>query len=115
LIDRPLAQAVRLDAACVCVNLFDIPGLDALRRTCVENISRLRKACDHTAVPLMVEPLVMKPGERGFGIDGDPARIATLVREAAELGTDIVKADPTDDLAEYHRVIDAARVPVFVR
>jgi len=31
------------------------------------------------------------------------------------LGADVIKADPTDDAAEYHRVIQAARVPVLVR
>ena len=29
-----------------------------------------------------------------------------LVRQAVELGADIIKADPTDDLSEYHRVVD---------
>jgi class I fructose-bisphosphate aldolase len=31
------------------------------------------------------------------------------------LGADIIKADPTDDPQEYHKVIQAARVPVLVR
>jgi class I fructose-bisphosphate aldolase len=37
------------------------------------------------------------------------------VRQAVELGADVIKADPTDDPEEYHRVIQAARVPVLVR
>jgi DhnA family fructose-bisphosphate aldolase class Ia len=37
------------------------------------------------------------------------------VRQAAELGADVIKADPTDDLGAYHRVVTAARVPVLVR
>ena len=114
-IDDAVGQAVRLDAACVVVNLFDIPGMDGLRRQCIENIVALRTACDRAAMPLMVEPLVMKAGEGGYGVDGDAERIVALVRQAAELGADIIKADPTDDLGEYGRVVQAARVPVLVR
>ena len=110
-----IGDAVRLDAACVCVNLFDIPGMDDLRRQCVENIAALRGACDRAGMPLMVEPLVMKPGGGGYEVDGDADRIVALVRQAAELGADLVKADPTDDLAEYRRVVVAAGVPVLVR
>jgi DhnA family fructose-bisphosphate aldolase class Ia len=76
----------------------------------------LRAACDPVAMPLMVEPLVFKPGTGGYGVDGDPERIVPLVRQAAELGADVIKADPTDDVAEYHRVVEAAGGrPVLVR
>jgi DhnA family fructose-bisphosphate aldolase class Ia len=38
------------------------------------------------------------------------------VRQAVELGADIVKADPTDDVSRYHKVIEAASgIPVLVR
>jgi class I fructose-bisphosphate aldolase len=110
-----IGHAVRLDAACVCVNLFEIPGADALRRECIENITALRTAAGGAGMPLMVEPLVMTPATGGYGVDGDTERIVTLVRQAAELGADVIKADPTDDLAAYHRVINAGRVPVLVR
>jgi DhnA family fructose-bisphosphate aldolase class Ia len=59
-------------------------------------------------MPLMIEPLVFKPGSGGYGVDGDVEKIVPLVRQAAELGADIIKADPTDDIADYHRVIQAA-------
>jgi DhnA family fructose-bisphosphate aldolase class Ia len=114
-IDDAIGHAVRLDAACVCVNLFDIPGADDLRRQCIDNITALRTAADRAGMPLMVEPLVMAPGQGGYAVDGDANRIVALVRQAAELGADVIKADPTDDLAVYHRVVTAARVPVLVR
>jgi class I fructose-bisphosphate aldolase len=114
-VDDAIGQAVRLDAACVCVNLFDIPGEDGLRRQCIENITALRIAADRTGMPLMVEPLVMSPRAGGYAVDGDADRIVALVRQAAELGADLIKADPTDDLDAYHRVVTAARVPVLVR
>ena len=116
LIEDPVGQAIRLDAACVVVNMFDVPGGDELRRESVENVSRLKAWCEATGMPLMVEPLVMKPAEDGgYAVDGDVGKIVALVRQAVELGADVIKADPTDDLSEYHRVVETAGVPVLVR
>jgi fructose-bisphosphate aldolase, class I len=116
LIEDPVGQAIRLDAACVVVNMFDVPGGDELRRESVENVSRLKAWCEATGMPLMVEPLVMKPAEDGgYTVDGDVGKIVALVRQAVELGADVIKADPTDDLSEYHRVVETAGVPVLVR
>ena len=115
-IDDAIGHAVRLDAACVCVNLFEIPGEDALRLGCIENITRLRTAADAAGMPVMVEPLVMARQAGGYGVDGDTERIVALVRQAAELGADVIKADPTDDLSAYHRVVTTAgATPVLVR
>ena len=47
-------------------------------------------------------------------VDGDPEKIVPLVRQAVELGADIIKADPTDDVSVYHRVVEiAGRIPVL--
>ena len=109
-------QALRLDAACVVVNLLQIPGEPELLRECIRNVSALRAACEPMGMPLMVEPLVFKAGERGYGSDGDPEKIVPLVRQAVELGADVIKADFTDDLADYGRVLEvAAPRPVLVR
>ena len=49
-------------------------------------------------------------------VDGDVKKILPLVRQAVELGADIIKADPTDHVGDYHRVIEiAGRIPVLVR
>jgi DhnA family fructose-bisphosphate aldolase class Ia len=65
----------------------------------------------------MVEPLVMKPNDAsgGYGVDGDLRKILPLVRQGRELGADIIKADPCDDVKEYHRVIQVAGCPVLPR
>jgi DhnA family fructose-bisphosphate aldolase class Ia len=116
LVEDAVGKAIALDAACVVCNLLLLPGQPELLHACVENVSRLRAECDRVGMPLMVEPLVMKAGESGYGVDGDPGKIVPLVRQAVELGADVIKADPTDDLADYRRVIEAAgRVPVLVR
>lgn len=117
LIEDPVGAAMRLDAACVCVNLLMLPDQPESLEQCIANVSKLRAGCTASGMPLMVEPLVMKPVEGGgYGVDGDPQKIIPLVRQAVELGADLVKADPTDDLSIYHKVIEtAAGIPVLVR
>jgi fructose-bisphosphate aldolase, class I len=115
-VEAAVEKAVALDAACVVVNLLLLPGQPELQHACVQNIARLRAECDPLGMPLMVEPLAMQAGESGYGVDGDPEKIVPLVRQAVELGADVIKADPTDDLDDYPRVIEAAgAVPVLVR
>jgi class I fructose-bisphosphate aldolase len=115
-VEAVVERAIVLDAACVVVNLFLLPGKPELHEQCVRNVSALRGACDPVAMPLMVEPLVMRPGDRGYGVDGDVEKIVPLVRQAAELGADVIKADPTDDPEDYPRVVQAAGArPVLVR
>jgi DhnA family fructose-bisphosphate aldolase class Ia len=118
MIDNAVEQAVRLDAACVVVNLFRVPGEPELTDQCIGNILRLKPECDRLCMPLMIEPLAFKPNAQagGYMVDGDPEKIIPLVRQACELGADIIKADPTDDPGVYGRVIQiAGRVPVLVR
>ncbi|MEO9003501.1 MAG: aldolase [Ginsengibacter sp.] len=118
MIEEPVEQAIRLDAACVVVNLFMIPDEPEIMDQCIQNILKLKLACDRYSMPLMIEPLVFKPNSisGGYNVDGDSSKIITLVRQAIELGADIVKADPTNDINEYHKVVETAgRIPVLVR
>jgi class I fructose-bisphosphate aldolase len=118
IIDDPVGVAVRLDAACVVVNLLRLPDQPDLHRQCVRNVTRLRARCETAGMPLMVEPLVMQTGGStgGYTVDGDIDKILPLVRQAVELGADVIKADPCDNLEEYHRVIEVASgTPVLVR
>jgi class I fructose-bisphosphate aldolase len=116
LVEDAVGSALRLDAACVVVNLLSLPGEPELYRECVRNVTKLRAACEGVGMPLMVEPLAMKPGESGYEVNGDADTVVTLVRQAVELGADVIKADPTDDLGEYSRVLETAgRIPVLVR
>ena len=118
MLEDPVGTAVRLDAACVVVNLLLLPNQPDLHRLCVRNVMRLRAACDGAAMPLMVEPLVMQPNDQagGYMVDGDIDKILPLVRQAVELGADVIKADPSDNIEDYHQVIETAGgVPVLVR
>lgn len=116
-IDNAVEQALTLDAACVVVNLLMLPNQPDLHRQCVENVARLKPVCDRYGMPLMVEPLVMQPNEQkgGYMVNGDLNKILPLVRQACELGADVIKADPCDDVREYHRVIEIAGRPVLPR
>lgn len=118
MIENPVEQAVRLDAACVVVNLFSIPGEPEVTDQCIQNILKIKPLCEQYAMPLMVEPLVFRPNSEagGYMVNGDPEKIIPLVRQGVELGADIIKADPTDDVNEYHRIVQiAGRIPVLVR
>lgn len=118
MIEEPIEQAVRLDAACLCINLFQIPGEPEVGEQCLRNILHLKPLATRFGLPMMVEPLVFQPNEKagGYMVDGDPRKIIPLVRQAVELGADVIKADPTDDVSCYHQVIEAAGgIPVLVR
>ena len=118
LISDAIDQAVRLDAACVVVNLLLLPDQPELHRDCVRNVCLLKTQADKAGMPLMVEPLVMQSNHQagGYMVDGDIKKIKPLVRQAVELGADVIKADPTQNIEEYHQVIEVASgIPVLVR
>ncbi|VXB51121.1 Fructose-bisphosphate aldolase class Ia, DhnA family [Microbacterium sp. 8M] len=118
-VPHAIEEAVRLDAAAVCVNLMQLPGHPEVREANIRSILALRAEATRYGMPLMIEPLVMQDNARaggGYMVDGDIDRIVTLVRQAVELGADLIKADPSDDLRQYARVIEVAGdVPVLVR
>ncbi|GGL05386.1 aldolase [Salinibacterium xinjiangense] len=113
-----IEQAVRLDAAAVCVNLIQLPGHPEVREANIRSIMALRTEATRYEMPLMIEPLVMQNNSTagGYQVDGDIDKITTLVRQAVELGADLIKADPSTDISEYGRVIEVAGdIPVLVR
>jgi fructose-bisphosphate aldolase, class I len=114
--DNAVEIAVRLDAACILMNLLQIDERPEMLNQCVENILRVKNDCDRYGMPLGIEPLSFKKTASGYVGDGDPLRVTTLARMAAELGADIIKTDATEPEEEFHRVVEAASgVPVTVR
>ncbi len=115
---QAIEEAVRLDAVAVCANLMDLPGHPEIREANIRSIMQLRADATRYGMPLMIEPLVMRDGSEagGYMVDGDTAKIVTLVRQAKELGADLIKADPSDEIRDYHRVVEVAGdVPLLVR
>lgn len=118
MIEEPVLQAIRLDATCVVVNLFRIPGAPEVTDQCIQNILKLKPMCDFYSMPLMIEPLVFRPNSEagGYMVDGNIDIILPLVRQAVELGADIIKADPCDNVEDYHKVVEVAgTIPILVR
>ena len=115
--NNPILGALRMDAACVITNLLLLPNEPDLHRQTVRNIGLLRTECEKYGMPMMIEPLVMKTNDArgGYQSDGNKDLIVPLVRQARELGADVIKADPTDNPEDYYQVIEAARCPVLVR
>lgn len=115
--EEPIIGALQMDAAAVVVNLYLIPDEPGLLRQSIENVSKVRRECERYGMPLMLEPLVMQtPSEKGgYLVDGDTEKIVAMVRTARELGADIIKADPTDTVEDFHKVVEVARCPVLVR
>jgi len=109
MIKAPVEQALRLDAACVVVNLFHIPNQPEVADQCIQNILEIKPECDRYGMPLMIEPLVFQTNEKagGYMVDGDLEKILPLVRQAVELGADIIKADQVIEIS--------GRIPVLVR
>lgn len=118
-VPNAIEEAVRLDAVAVCANLMQLPGRPEIREANIRSIMALREAATKFGMPLMIEPLVMQDNTKaggGYMVDGNTDKIVTLVRQAKELGADLIKADPTDDIRDYAKVIRVAGdVPVLVR
>jgi len=116
LVGVPLEEAVRLDAAAVVAFLVEVPGHADLHRACIANLVRLAPECRRLGMPLMVEPLAMRVAGSALVGDFDPARIGALVRQAVELGADVIKADPPADPADLPRIVDlCGGRPLLVR
>ncbi len=118
MIEDTVEQALRLDAACLCINLFMLPNQPEVHAACIANINKLKPIADRFGMPMMVEPLVMQDNTKGGGymVDGNLDKIKAMVRQAVELGADVIKADPCDNPDDYDQVIEVAgRIPVLVR
>jgi len=113
----PVEQALRWDAAAIVVNLFYVPGQTSLYRQCQANIAAVQPQCERYGMPLMIEPLVLESAANGrFESSGDGSLIAPLVRQAVELGADLIKCDSPAEAAEFHRLVEAAGgIPVLAR
>lgn len=117
-IEEPVQQALRLDAVAVLYNLFFVPDAPTVYEQCLENICKAKPECERYGIPLVVEPLILDfdKDTGAYQISGDLERCKALLRQAVELGADVVKADPTDSVAEYAAVVKiAAGIPLLPR
>jgi fructose-bisphosphate aldolase, class I len=101
----------------VVLNLLNLDENSRLQEQCIQNIQIIGAKCREEGIPLMIEPLVMtaKAGVGSSSI-GDVNKISALVRQAVELGADLIKVDPTSPMSDFGQVVEiASGVPVLVR
>jgi DhnA family fructose-bisphosphate aldolase class Ia len=117
LLDTVVEQAVREDAVCVIANLLHFPDSAGIQEQCIRNIALLRSACDRYGMPLMVETRSMRRGRRSGACEpsGRVESLSSVVRQAVELGADLIKTDPTEDPQDVDHLVKAASgKPVLV-
>jgi DhnA family fructose-bisphosphate aldolase class Ia len=105
------------NVAAVVLNLLNLDENSRLQEQCIKNIQEVVARCKKLGIPLMVEPLVMtaKPGAGSASV-GDVNKITALVRQAVELGADLIKVDATTPMSDFNQVVEiASGVPVLVR
>ena len=112
-----LADAEHPAVGCVVLNLLELDSNAALQEQCISNIQEIGALARARGISLMVEPLVMTTNpEGGSSSVSDPEKIATLVRQAVELGADIIKVDPVEPMERFSEVVEIAHpIPVLVR
>ena len=112
-----LADADHPSVGCVVLNLLEVDSDAALQEQCISNIQEIGALALARGISLMVEPLVMTGNpEGGSSSVSDPEKIATLVRQAVELGADIIKVDPVEPMERFAEVVEIAHpIPVLVR
>lgn len=112
-----LRDASDKKVACVVLNLLSLDSNSRLQEQCVQNIQMIGAKCREDGIPLMVEPLVMSTQSGASPASVTDAReISALVRQAVELGADLIKVDPTNPMDDFASVVEiASGVPVLVR
>lgn len=107
-VDDAVERAVRHDAASVLLNLLDADDDPNVRAQCIRNIFRVKSACERYGMPLMVEPIPFVRTPDGYQDVADPARLVPLVRQAVEVGADIIKAGVLAEVDDMRRAIEVA-------
>lgn len=110
-------DAIHPSVGCVVLNLLEIDNNAELQEQCISNIQEIGALARARGISLMVEPLVMKTNVEGGSTSmSDPEKIAVLVRQAVELGADIIKVDPVEPMERFAEIVEIAQpVPVLVR
>ena len=109
-----------MDAAIIVVNAAGPSRRPEVREACVQNVldakGRLREV-RHATDDRAAGHEARRPRRiTGYTVNGDLDLILPIVRQAVELGADVIKADPTDDPSDYHQVVRiAGDIPVLVR
>jgi len=116
---HPLAdaavRAIRLDAACIIGTIITYPGDAHLYETSLRAVDSLRAESEPYGLPLMVEVVALTETDGTPKVNSDTEAIAALVRQAMEVGADIVKTEPPAPAGEIVDLVAAVGdVPIFI-
>jgi DhnA family fructose-bisphosphate aldolase class Ia len=110
-VSMPLAGAVedalRLDAACMITTIISSTSQPGLQTACLRTVDAVRAACARYAIPVVIEAVAFRDDDGMAAID-DLETVATLARQAAELGADVVKVEPSAEASDFAEVVAAA-------
>lgn len=118
LIPESVEAALSLDACAVLLNLFHCRSNPVLHEQCIENLTKIKPACNRFGMPLIVEPLILEADSEDavYQMGGKVEEVVALHRQAVELGADLLKADPSEDVGRYREVVEAVgNVPLLPR
>jgi len=102
-------DAVALGASAVIA--FFCVGHEENEARNLESVAMLARSCDRLGMPLIVESVPI--GERVTATNFVDC-LGLAMRMAVEAGADAIAAPYTGDVKSFRKVIDAAKVPVFV-
>lgn len=111
-------RALRLDAAAVLFNFFFVQEDPTIHDQCIRNICEARAECERYGMPLIAEPLVLELDQKTgrYALSDDPKLLLPLHRQAAELGVDVIKADPIDSIESFAEAVELTRgIPLLPR
>jgi class I fructose-bisphosphate aldolase len=106
-----IREAAVIGADAVCCFLFTGYPNDTMEGDNMETVAGLAQESRTWGIPLVVEPLAMEAGKDAVR---DPELVKLLVRMAAELGADLIKADYTDKRT-FRDVVRVSPVPILIR
>jgi class I fructose-bisphosphate aldolase len=100
--------ALRLDAGGVLVSILRSPTHPRLYAESVRVAESVVATCSSYDLPVLMETAAFREEQGGLVGDFSVETQATLAWQAAELGADIIKTDPTDDPDDFAAVVAAA-------
>ena len=106
-----IEEAAVIGADAVCCFLFTGYPNDTMEGDNVADVAHLAQESRKWGIPLVVEPLAMEEGKDAVR---DVELVKLMVRIAAELGADMIKADYTDKKT-FREVIRVSPAPILVR
>lgn len=110
-LDTTVQDAIDVSAGAVIVALMEFTGHPEVHHRCLRNLHRIRNQLSSSRIPLIVEILSLRDApeaRHGWEMTLDARQLAPLVRQAHEMGADIIKVEPSDPVDDFDDLVTAA-------